>query len=64
MRLFATSYLQVVAARRKGLQLRPAGSTHSWSSLYPDEGDILLDMRSLKTLENGKRAELDHVRVY
>ncbi len=46
-----------MAARLKELHVRAAGATHSYSSLYPDEGDILLDMRNLKTLESGKRAE-------
>ena len=38
-----------------------AGATHSGSPLYPDEGDILLDMRNYTSLEDGKAAERDYV---
>lgn len=35
-------------------QVRAIGSTHSWSPLYPDEGNILIDGTSLKSY-NGQK---------
>ena len=55
------SLFQIKIACRFGLQVRAVGSGHSWSSVFPDEGDILLSMGNFKTLESGSPAELDGV---
>ena len=36
------------------MQVRAVGSTHSWSPLYPDEGNILIDGTSLKSYNGHK----------
>ncbi len=58
----------MLAARKLHLKVRAAGATHSWSNLFPDPGDILLDMSGFKTLENGERAQVEtvpeHSRVF
>ena len=40
------------------MQVRAVGSTHSWSPLYPDEGNILIDGTGL-TLYNGNKILLN-----
>ena len=34
--------------------MRAVGSTHSWSPLYPDEGNILIDGTGLTTYNGNK----------
>ena len=53
---------QVKVARGLHLKVRVVGSTHSWSNLYPDPGQILLSMENFKMLpDKGLPAEMDTV---
>ena len=51
----------VRAASLIGLRVRPIGSTHSWSPLYPDDGQVALYTSHL-TRHDGPRIELTQVR--
>ncbi len=44
---------KVRAAKGMGLKIRATGAAFSYSNLFPDEGNILMEMKDVKMLETG-----------
>lgn len=48
----------IIGAKNLGLQVRAVGSGHSWSPLFPDEGNVLMYTKDIERPDGRPRIEL------
>ena len=48
----------IKGARQLGLRVRAAGTKHSWTPLFSDEGDVVIYVRELERPDGAERLEL------
>ena len=53
----------VRAARTLGLRVRVAGSTHSWSPIFSDKGQVVVYVKQLER-QDGPRIQLEKAVLY